>query len=319
MTFCPGRRGRRAITPGSAGSRPEGEGGKGLGAEVDGEDLQDGQGQRDEAAGKGEQQERDDLGHGVGEDVEHELAHVVVNPATFLHARHDRGEVVVGEHHGGGLACDLGAAPAHGHTDVGVPQRGRVVDPVAGHRDDLAVVVQGVGDPQLGLGRGPGEHDLLAAREQLLEVLVGQRVQREPVDHPVGADAHLAGDLARRAPVVPGDDVDADARGVAGGHRGADLRSGRVHQPDQAEQLQARSLDGVAVGGLRAVPVPRGDGDHAQRVRGHLLDRRVELGATARGQRAARQDLLRRALGVRAQSGADPVEGGHAPPSGSNA
>ena len=49
-----------------------------------------------------------------------------------------RREVVLGEHERGGLASDVGAALAHGDADVGGLERGRVVDAVAGHGDDLA-------------------------------------------------------------------------------------------------------------------------------------------------------------------------------------
>ena len=47
------------------------------------------------------------------------------------------GEVVVGEYELAGLLGDLGAA-AHGDADIGLLQRGGVVDGVAGHRHDLA-------------------------------------------------------------------------------------------------------------------------------------------------------------------------------------
>ena len=49
----------------------------------------------------------------------------------------DGREVVVGEHHVGGLAADVGADETHGHADVGPLERGRVVHAVAGHRDDV--------------------------------------------------------------------------------------------------------------------------------------------------------------------------------------
>ena len=67
-------------------------------------------------------------------------------------------EVVVGDHEGGGLAGDVGAASAHGDADVGGPQRGGVVDAVAGHADDLAVGLQRPDELELLLGDHAGEH-----------------------------------------------------------------------------------------------------------------------------------------------------------------
>ena len=103
-------------------------------------------------AGEREDEERHDLGHGVGEDVEDELADVVVDPPPLLDGGDDGGEVVVGEHHRRGLAGHVRAGPAHRDADVGAAQGRGVVDPVAGHRHDVALGLKGVGDAQLGLG-----------------------------------------------------------------------------------------------------------------------------------------------------------------------
>ena len=64
-------------------------------------------------------------------------------------ASNDRGEVVVGKHHVGGLAGDVGPDLAHRDADVGALERGRIVDAVAGHRDDLAPALERVDDAQL--------------------------------------------------------------------------------------------------------------------------------------------------------------------------
>lgn len=88
----------------------------------------------------------------MGEDVDDELAYVVVDATAGFDRGDDGGEVVVGQHHGGGFSGDVRAGEAHRHADVGAMQGGGVVDPVPGHRDDLAVGAQGVGHLQLGLG-----------------------------------------------------------------------------------------------------------------------------------------------------------------------
>ena len=74
-------RARRAVhEPRLGGLAAERERRQRLGADVEGEQLQDGQRQRDRAAAEREDQERRHLGRGVGEDVEDELADVVVDP-----------------------------------------------------------------------------------------------------------------------------------------------------------------------------------------------------------------------------------------------
>ena len=52
----------------------------------------------------------------------------------------------------GRLARDVGADPAHRDADVGALQRRRIVDAVAGHRDELAARLQRLDDPDLLLG-----------------------------------------------------------------------------------------------------------------------------------------------------------------------
>ena len=58
----------------------------------------------------------------------------------------DRREVVVEQHHVRRLARHVGAALAHRDADVRALERRRVVDAVAGHRDELARVLQRLDD-----------------------------------------------------------------------------------------------------------------------------------------------------------------------------
>ena len=69
----------------------------------------------------------------------------------------DGGEVVVGEDHVAGFLGHLGAGDAHRDADVGALQRRSVVDPVAGHRDDVALALQHVDEAHLVLGRDAGD------------------------------------------------------------------------------------------------------------------------------------------------------------------
>ena len=73
--------------PGSAGSRLERERRQRLGADVEGQQLQDVSGSGISAAAQREHEERHDLGGGVGEDVDDEFADVVVDAPAGL----DRG------------------------------------------------------------------------------------------------------------------------------------------------------------------------------------------------------------------------------------
>ena len=109
-------------------------------------------------------------------------------------------------------------------------ERGRVVDAVAGHRDDLAQGPQRVGDAQLRFGGVAGEDDLAVLGEDAVELRVAHRVELGPGDHEVGVDADPPGDGLRGEAVVAGDDHDPDAGLMAAGdrvgHLGAARRAG---------------------------------------------------------------------------------------------
>ena len=252
------------------------------------------------------------------------LRNVVVDAPSGLDRRGYGGEVVVGEDHGGRLAGHVGARAAHRHADVGPAQRGRVVDAVAGHGDDLALGAQRVGDPELGLRRAAREHHLGSRAEQLVEFLLGHHVELGPVDHvhPVGADADAAGDRGCGQPVVPGDHVDADARLVHPPDRGRDLGARRVehrHQPDQAQvPFRLLPLAGNQGAGRER---PAAEREHPQALprvivheprRGGLVrgrDRRL-VRAAADPARPG-EDLLGRALSVHHQAAVQLIDGGH--------
>jgi hypothetical protein len=76
----------------------------------------------------------------------------VEDAAALLDRGLDGGEVVVGQHHAGGLLGNLGASTPHCHADVGTSERGSVVDAVARHRDHMSAALQGAYEPELLLG-----------------------------------------------------------------------------------------------------------------------------------------------------------------------
>jgi len=131
----------------------------------------------------------------VGEDVQQELADIVIDPAARLDGGHDGGEVVVGQHHGGSFPGHVGAGAAHGDPDVGAAQRGRIVDAVAGHGDGVMLGPQGVGDAELDLRGGAGEDQLLAGAEQFVKVPFGHMVEFR-----AGDDRRVLAADARSAP-----------------------------------------------------------------------------------------------------------------------
>ena len=133
-----------------------------------------------------EQRGREDdehLAHVAREQEEDELAQVVEDDAALVHRLDDRGEVVVGEHHVGGLAAHVGADLAHRDADVGLLERRRVVDAVAGHGDDLAAALERVDDAQLVLGiHARVDADVL---DDVVELVVGHRLELVPGDDPL--------------------------------------------------------------------------------------------------------------------------------------
>jgi hypothetical protein len=78
-----------------------------------------------------------------GQEVHEVLLYVAEDGPAFLHGRDDGGEVVVGQGHVRGLAAHLGPRDPHGDADIGLLQGGCVVDAIAGHGDDVAVLLPG--------------------------------------------------------------------------------------------------------------------------------------------------------------------------------
>ena len=125
--------------------------------EVDPQGLQ---GEERDATGDVEDrraEERDDEAEQAAHLEPDVLDEVVVQPAPQLDRLDDGREVVVGQHHHGGVLGDLGAGDAHRDTDVGALQCGRVVHAVAGHRDDPALPLEQLDQTDLVLRRDAGD------------------------------------------------------------------------------------------------------------------------------------------------------------------
>jgi hypothetical protein len=159
---------------------------------------------------------------------------VVIQPAAEFDGLDDGGEVVVGQDHHRGFLGHLGAG-AHRDPDVGLLHRGRVVDAVPGHRDDLAFLPQDAGQADLVLGADAGDHAYAVDLGQCLLVAHGGELGAG--EH--GAvDAELAGDRGRSDRVVAGDHPDPDAGRLRRRDRCPGGGPGRVDDADQGEQLQ---------------------------------------------------------------------------------
>ena len=120
--------------------------------------------------GQYEEQEWSDLGYVGGERVGDGLLQVVEDEATLLHAGHDRGEVVVEQDHVGRLFAHVAAGDAHGDADVGLLERRRVVDAVAGDGHDGALALTALHNDQLLLRRGAREHNLRVVAQQVVNL-----------------------------------------------------------------------------------------------------------------------------------------------------
>ncbi len=126
--------------------QPERDGG----GHVDPQDLH---GQDRQRCAENDGREDDEaFAHVGGQGPDDELGEVVEDPAAFFDGGFDGGEVVVGEHHVRGFLGDLGAAEAHGDADVGLLQRGRVVDAVAGHGHDVVAGLEAFDEAELLFG-----------------------------------------------------------------------------------------------------------------------------------------------------------------------
>ena len=88
-------------------------------------------------------EEDESLGKVLGQDVKNKLLHVVEHAATFFHGVRDRGKVIVGENDVRCVLGDVRSGNAHGNTDVGTLERGRVVDTVTGLEESVLILSEG--------------------------------------------------------------------------------------------------------------------------------------------------------------------------------
>ncbi|MPM88597.1 hypothetical protein SDC9_135701 [bioreactor metagenome] len=119
-------------------------------------------------------------------------------------------------------------------------QCGRIVGAVAGHRDHLAALLQGLDQLELVRRTRPGDHIERRNRFQRRRL-----VQRRKFDagchHRIG-QANLPRDLGGSAGRVPGHDLDLDSGPAAGFNRARHLGAHRVGDRDESEPAQIGRL-----------------------------------------------------------------------------
>ena len=155
-------------------------------------------------------------------------------------AKLDRGddgrEVIIQQHQVGRLPGHVGAGGAHRHPDVGLPQRGAVVDAIAGHRHDVAAVLECPGNPQLVLGGHPGHYHPVGVEQGSQLTIIRGQVSAGQHDWIRASEANFRGNRPGGRRVVAGDHRQGDPGPPAGGDGAAYVQAGRIFQTDQAEQ-----------------------------------------------------------------------------------
>mmetsp|Transcript_9769 Transcript_9769/g.32432 ORF Transcript_9769/g.32432 Transcript_9769/m.32432 type:complete len:927 (+) Transcript_9769:309-3089(+) len=255
-----------------------------VGADVDGKDLGDVERQRDAHQ---LHEVGDALRHLGAQGVRDRLLQVLRREPALLDAKHNRRELVVEQDDVGRILGHLGAADAHGDSNVGLLKGRRVVDAVTGHRDDVAVdlavgplaapLLQGLHNQLLVDGGHAGEdarvHHHLRPEglepQRLLGAVVDERVARRHLVGQLlvrddgerelvvalGDDRDLLGDRGAGVRVVARDHDDVDAGVVAVLDRLLDARLGRVLDAEEADEDHVGQEVGLGVVPRGLVPV----------------------------------------------------------------
>ncbi len=177
----------------------------------------------------------------------------------------------------------------NGDADVGLLQRQRVVDAVAGHADDVAALLQRLDDGVLVLRKHLREafRPLDVGGDLRRDVPLGQ-VAGEQVGRPldVGPEAELGGDLLGDGDVVAGDHLDRDSVFDGARDRLLGVRPWRIEQRQDVEERPGALLVGAC------------DADGPVAFGGELVDDLVRLRQiVALDLAQLADDDLRRALG----------------------
>ncbi|MBS6355742.1 MAG: MerR family transcriptional regulator, partial [Oscillibacter sp.] len=197
----------------AVGLQPQGDGGQGVRQQVDEQQMHRREGHR-QPRQRGIQH-RQNARRVAGEQELDGLLDVGVDVPAVLDGLDDGGEVVVRQHHAGGVLGHLGAGDAHGHADVRLLQGRGVVDAVAGHGHQIPPLLPGPDDADLVLRGHPGVY--ADPGHELPQLLIAHGLDGGAL-HSLGTgseDADLPGDGGCGDLVVAGDHNGPDAGGDA--------------------------------------------------------------------------------------------------------
>ena len=184
----PRGRGRALHQAGGLLVEAEGDPEGGVDEKVDPQDLRRGEGLAGREVDQGRAEEGEYERDQLEQDEADVLVEVVVELAALFHRVDDGGEVVVGEDHAAGVFGDFGPAP-HGDADVGCFDGGGVVDPIAGHGDDVTLFLERVGQQNLVLGRDPADDTDAVVSARAAPPRTGPRTRRPGSPRPVSRAA----------------------------------------------------------------------------------------------------------------------------------
>ncbi len=221
--------------------------------------------------------------HGLGDPVNRIAVHALEDPATLLDRIDDHGQPGRHQHDGGRGARRIGG-PGHSNAAIRLLQRRRIVDPVAGHADDVTALLQ-------------VRHDVvLVFREHLRETISALdgfdycggglllQVPETAGIQDLGAHAEGAGSLARDRQLIAGHHLDLDTHLQRGRDRRPGVLARGVEQRQDPEELPAPVRAG-----------PR-HAERAKAARRECIDRLLHLNLDRFRVRCHRQDDLRGAL-----------------------
>ena len=155
-----------------------------------------------------------------------------------LHGRGDRLEPIVVAGRWRRPLRHVRAAKAHGHTDVGLPQRRRIVHAVAQHRDDGAAGLQRGDDLQLVLRGDSAEHPRLANGRR--KVGARHRIEVPAFNHPLVAleKAELAADRFGGEPLITGQHHRPESGATQPRDRGLHAGGRRIGETDESGERE---------------------------------------------------------------------------------
>jgi hypothetical protein len=164
----------------------------------------------------------------------------------------------------------VGAGDPHGDADIGALERGRVVDAVSGHGDDVALALERAHDAQLVLRVDAGEHPHLL--DDRVELAIRHGAQLGAGDEPRSRLEYLQlpGNCLGGRRVVAGDHDRADVRPLGG--RDGDLRF-RARGVDHADHPEQHEIVLGMRFRKRRGPDPERAGTQYQREEPNLLRR----------------------------------------------